>query len=71
MYTEHTPYISPIRCLEIILLIILILDLVKNRKRNDSLVTKFIFLKTTTQIILNSKYCTSYVGTKCRKYCSC
>ena len=43
-----------------------------NKKRNDSLVTKFIFLKTKTQIICNSQYCSSHMfQTKCRKYCSC
>ena len=43
----------------------------KNKKRNDSLVTKFIFLKTKIQITCNSQNCKTYMfQTKYRKYCS-
>ena len=44
---------------------------IKNEKRNDSLVTKFIFLKNKIQITCNSQYCSTYMfHTRCRKYCS-
>ena len=44
----------------------------KNKKRNDTLVTKFIFLKTKIEIRCNLKYCSGYMfNTKCRKFCSC
>ena len=33
----------------------------KNKKRNDSLMKKFIFLKTGTQITCNSRYCSSFM----------
>ena len=39
----------------------------KNKNRNDTLVTKFIFLKTKIQITCNSHYCLSYMfHTRCR-----
>ena len=44
----------------------------KNKRKNDSIVSNFIYKITRTQIKCNSSFCPSYMFlTSCRKYCSC